>query len=107
MAEMAAIDLSMAQVAAGRAALGAYPLRDLPLRVVMKGRAEAVAGLALSPDEQQRRWAGLQTDLAGQSTQGQLIVAEESGHYIPYQQPGLVQMVIRDLLAQDEAEREP
>jgi pimeloyl-ACP methyl ester carboxylesterase len=91
LAELQAIEASMADVAAARtAAPSPQPFGDLPLVVLMKGHTESIQGLSLSAEEQQRRWHDLQSDLAGQSTRGQLIVAEDSGHNIPYQQPELV-----------------
>jgi pimeloyl-ACP methyl ester carboxylesterase len=100
LAEMQALETSMAQVADARAAAArAQPLQDLPLVVLMKGQAEAIPGLALSAQEQQDRWRALQSDLAGQSRQGQLIVAERSGHNIPYQQPDLVLAAIARVFA--------
>jgi pimeloyl-ACP methyl ester carboxylesterase len=108
LAELQLAETSMAEVAAARAARSssAYPLGDLPLVVLMKGRAESIPGLALPPDEQQARWLALQSDLAAQSTQGRLVVAEHSGHNIPYQQPELVTAAIFSLLSPGAAHAE-
>jgi pimeloyl-ACP methyl ester carboxylesterase len=99
--EMRAIEASFAEVAAARAARpGPRPLGDLPVVVLMKGHAEAVPGLALSAEEQQARWHMLQSDLAAQSSRGRLVVAEQSGHNIPYQQPELILGALLDVLVQ-------
>jgi pimeloyl-ACP methyl ester carboxylesterase len=44
-----------------------------------------------------RIWRGFQEDLAERSTPGELRVAEESGHFIQWDQPELVIQAIRDL----------
>ncbi len=44
-----------------------------------------------------RIWRGFQQDLAKRSTHGELRVAEESGHFIHWDQPELVIQAIRDL----------
>jgi pimeloyl-ACP methyl ester carboxylesterase len=44
-----------------------------------------------------RIWRGFQEDLAKRSTHGELRVAEESGHFIQWDQPELVIQAIRDL----------
>lgn len=43
-------------------------------------------------------WLALQRDLAGRSSEGRLIVAEKSGHYVHYEEPGLVVQAIRDVV---------
>jgi pimeloyl-ACP methyl ester carboxylesterase len=100
LAEMRLVETSMAQVAAARAiAPGPRPLGDLPVAVLMKGEADDVPGLSLSAEEQLRLWRELQEDLAAQSSRGSLIVAEQSGHNIPYQQPELVLEAMLGVLA--------
>jgi hypothetical protein len=100
LAEMRLVETSMAQVAAARAAArGPRPFGDLPVLALVKGQAEAAPGLSLSAEEQMRLWLDLQQDLVGQSSRGQLIVAEQSGHNIPYQQPELVLAAITRVLA--------
>lgn len=44
-----------------------------------------------------RIWRGFQEDLAKRSTQGQLRLAEQSGHMIPLDQPEVIVQAIRDL----------
>jgi len=44
-----------------------------------------------------RIWRGFQEDLAKRSTHGELSVANESGHFIQWDQPELVIQAIRDL----------
>jgi pimeloyl-ACP methyl ester carboxylesterase len=43
-------------------------------------------------------WLELQRDLAGRSSQGRLVIAEKSGHYVHYEEPGLVIQTIRDVV---------
>jgi pimeloyl-ACP methyl ester carboxylesterase len=54
------------------------------------------------PDEDFARleaaWHEMQVDLASRSLHGQLRRAEDSGHYIQIQQPGLVVTAIRDVM---------
>jgi pimeloyl-ACP methyl ester carboxylesterase len=108
LAEMRQVETSMAQVAAARAsAPGPHPLGDLPVVVLMKGKAESVPGLSLSAEEHMRLWRELQQDLAAQSSRGQLIVAEQSGHNIPYQQPELVLAALTRVLASARAADAP
>lgn len=108
LAEIQSVEAAMAEVTAARlAANSPHPLGDLPLVVLMKGHSEAIPGLALSAEEQQRRWLTLQTDLAAQSTQGELIVAEHSGHNLPYEQPELVLAAIRRLAPGVQADHDP
>lgn len=45
-----------------------------------------------------RIWRGFQEDLAKRSTRGELRIAEESGHFIHWDQPVLVIQAIRDLI---------
>jgi pimeloyl-ACP methyl ester carboxylesterase len=45
-----------------------------------------------------RIWRGFQKDLATRSTHGELRIAEESGHFIQWDQPGMVIQAIRDLI---------
>jgi pimeloyl-ACP methyl ester carboxylesterase len=97
--ELQGVEASMAQVAAARAALpGPQPLGDLPLVVLMKGQAESIVGVSLSAEGQQQVWLELQQDLTQQSSKGQLIVAERSGHNIPYTQPELVVAAVEQVL---------
>jgi pimeloyl-ACP methyl ester carboxylesterase len=97
-AEMQSLSLTLGEVAAARrAAPEPYPLGAVPLVVLMKGQSEVVPGLAMPVEEQQRVWLELQHDLAAQSSRGELIVAEHSGHNLPYQQPELVLAAIERL----------
>jgi pimeloyl-ACP methyl ester carboxylesterase len=76
---------------------GALP--DVPLVVLRHGRpwdfspdwpAEAVEEL----------WVELQTDLAGRSSTGRLVVAERAGHRIAEMRPDLVISAIKDVVTQ-------
>jgi pimeloyl-ACP methyl ester carboxylesterase len=64
-------------------------LGDLPLIVLQHGRREVMQTPELTElNEQTNR--ELQPRLAAQSTRGRLVVAEESGHAIQFEQPELV-----------------
>lgn len=73
-------------------------LGDIPLVVIQHGRVEPQMNEELTAvvEETNRR---LQAAVAAQSPQGRLIVAEESGHNIPYEQPEVVLAAIRDIVA--------
>ena len=80
-------------------------LGDLPVIVITRGigDAEEMGDLITSEasaDYWQARdelWIMMQTELANLSTNSQHWVAEESGHYIPYDQPVLIVDAIRQL----------
>jgi pimeloyl-ACP methyl ester carboxylesterase len=98
--ERLAIDAS---TDAMRAAAAASPLRPLPLVVLTHGRP-----FDWPPDapaaEIEALWLPLQEDLAALVPGGRLVVAEESGHFIPGDQPELVIAAIRQVV---DAAREP
>jgi pimeloyl-ACP methyl ester carboxylesterase len=76
---------------------------DIPLVVLTHGRPIAAQSFPNITPEQATRietlWLELQRDLAGRSSQGRLVVAEKSGHYVHYEEPGLVIQAIRDVVA--------
>jgi pimeloyl-ACP methyl ester carboxylesterase len=80
------------------AAAGA--LGDVPLTVIRHGRPDLFAQM---PPEQaaqaERVWQDLQAQLAGLSSNSQLLVAEHSGHAIQIGQPELVIESIRALVS--------
>ena len=53
----------------------------------------------LTPEENKQWWLGLQTELAALSTQGELVIADKSGHHIQLDQPNLVIDAIEQVLA--------
>lgn len=69
-------------------------LGDLPLTVISHGQLDANAvppslGQAVR-DEYEAVWQKLQAEITALSTRGRRIVAEESGHNIMFDQPGIV-----------------
>ena len=67
-------------------------LGALPLIVLRHGKPNPVdPGLPPELGQQMEQvWQELQAELAAQSSNGKLIVAEQSGHYIQLDQPELV-----------------
>jgi pimeloyl-ACP methyl ester carboxylesterase len=94
------VDASAAQM---REAAAASPLRPMPLAVLTHGRPwdwpRDYPAAAL-----EAVWLPLQEDLAALTPNGRLVVAEESGHFIPGDQPELVIEAIREVV---EAVRDP
>lgn len=88
--EYAAIDL-------GPAALhqpGGYgKLGNLPLVVIRRGKT------ATPPNDDDRAWQAAQEAMAKLSSRGVLMVAENSGHVIPYEQPQIVADAVAGILA--------
>jgi pimeloyl-ACP methyl ester carboxylesterase len=71
----------------------AGPLGDKPLTVLMRGKP-------ISDPTYWSAWQATQRTMAGLSSQGRLIVAEQSGHTIHLEQPDLVVASIRQTLEQ-------
>ena len=73
-----------------------HPLGDMPLIVVTSGRSEESGpdGKALE-DEHRREHAAI----ASMSRNGRLVVAAHSGHHVQLDEPDVVVMAIRDVLA--------
>jgi pimeloyl-ACP methyl ester carboxylesterase len=84
-------------------------LGDVPLIVLSHGKTQPMPGLSAEVNrEYEQTWQQLQSELTAQSTQGKHIVAEQSGHYIQFDQPELVIDAIREVVEavkheQDEA----
>jgi pimeloyl-ACP methyl ester carboxylesterase len=92
-AETASIFGSLAQVRAAQIT----SLGNIPLIVLYHGVADAPwPGMTL--EEYTQWWHTLQTELAALSPQGELIVADQSGHYIQLDQPDLVISAIEQVL---------
>jgi pimeloyl-ACP methyl ester carboxylesterase len=92
-------DASAAQM---REAAAASPLRPLPLVVLTHGRPwDWPLGY---PAALEAVWLPLQKELAALVPDGRLVVAEQSGHFIPGDQPELVIAAIQEVV---EAVRDP
>lgn len=72
---------------------GAYPLADLPLVVITRGRPDDDSDAAR--EERHRRDHAA---VAAMSRQGHQIISEGSGHHIPIEDPAIVVGAIRDIL---------
>lgn len=73
-------------------------LGNIPLIVLYRGIDDSPTP-GMTPEENQQRWFGLQTELAALSPQGKLVLAEQSGHHIQLDQPNLVIDAIEQVLA--------
>ena len=74
---------------------------DIPLVVLAHGRPIAHSFPNVTGEQASRiedLWLELQRDLAGRSSDGRSIIAEKSGHYVHYEEPGLVIQAIRDVV---------
>jgi pimeloyl-ACP methyl ester carboxylesterase len=102
-AEYDALDTSMAEVTANGS------LGDIPLVVLAHGRglgdvlpAEALEQLGLTPeilDQYEDIWRQLQEDHLSRSSNSTLIEAQDSTHYIYFDQPDLVVAAIHDMIS--------
>ena len=72
-------------------------LGDRPLVVIQHGRVQPQMNAELTGNvgETNQR---LQRAVVAQSTQGRLVIAEQSGHNIPFEQPELVLQAIREVV---------
>jgi pimeloyl-ACP methyl ester carboxylesterase len=92
-AEQDAIFESLEQVRAAHIT----SLGNIPLIVLYRGIEDSPTP-GLTPEENQQRWLALQTELAALSPQGQLVLADRSGHHIQLDQPELVIDAIEQVL---------
>jgi len=92
--EISAIKESLGQVKAMAARSSEPPLGDLPLTVVVHGKAED------STPQREKIGMEFQEDLAKSSTRGRLIIAQKSGHFIQADEPELVVDVVREMIHQ-------
>ena len=66
-------------------------LGDIPLIVISHGQPQDVPGMPADVNQAyEAAWQEMQREIAGMSTRGQQIIAQESGHMIHHQQPELV-----------------
>lgn len=70
-------------------------LGDVPLIVLSHGLADD------GQVQFEQEWTGMQRELAGLSSKGRQVIAEESGHYIQLDQPGLVIKAILEMAGFD------
>ena len=74
-------------------------LNNMPLAVIRHGVPDLFASLSPQESEQAESvWQESQERIARSSTIGQTIVAEESGHFIPIEQPEIVIDTIQEIL---------
>ena len=74
---------------------------DIPLVVVSHGRPIADVLPNITPEQVTRieaAWLELQRELASRSSQGRLVIAQKSGHYVQVEEPGLVVQAIREVV---------
>lgn len=84
-----------AEIYSGRKT-GAFPLGDLPLIVLMRGKSEYPdTDVGKQLNEERKR---MQVDLLHLSRNSKQIVAEDSGHHIQLDRPSLVVDAIREVL---------
>lgn len=101
-AEMASIPESHAQIRE----MQITSLGDIPMIVIQHGKYEPMQTPELTELNEQtnRRQQAL---MAGQSTRGRLVVAEESGHAIQYEQPEVVIDAIREVVESVTVTKQP
>jgi len=78
-------------------------LGNKPLTVITAGKSlgEQASGLSLGEATQKTlAWTEMQNDLVLKSSRGEHIIARESGHMIPHEQPEIIVEAIRKMVAQ-------
>lgn len=97
-AETADIELSFFEVREEKAALGKTPLMDTPLIVLTHQESTPPVGDMAKNYE---IWVDLHRELAAESTRGQQIIIENSGHFIAIDQPerviNAIQMMVESV----------
>ena len=91
-AEAQAMELSDAQVAA----IGS--MGDMPLIVYRHGKPMFGSYPPQEAEELEQKWQAFQEEIASQSSAGQVIVAEASGHTIQMDQPAIIIEAVQQLL---------
>ncbi len=95
----AAYEMNARLTESAKQAREAEPMPDVPLVVITHGIGDMFEGL--DPETAARAeevWRQLQNDLASRSSQGRLVVAGDSGHQIPVEQPEIVVEAIRQVI---------
>jgi pimeloyl-ACP methyl ester carboxylesterase len=83
----------------GTASMKPLEMDDLPLIVLSHGRADTTSGIDRAQQDQfEQEWSKMQTELTSLSSKSKQVIAEESGHYIQFDQPELVVESIIELL---------
>jgi hypothetical protein len=95
-AEQEAVEAIHAELAAAQIT----SLEDLPLVVLSHGQPMAMPGLTVEVNQAyEQLWQDLQGELAGLSSRGRLVMAQDSGHYIQLERPQLVVDAIAEVVA--------
>ena len=98
-AEFANLKQSLQQIKDDGGLLG-----DKPLTVIMAGKKRTIEefrGLLTQEEIDQHGdvfWPELQADLAAKSLRGKLIIAQNSGHEIPNEQPEIIVQAVREMI---------
>ena len=72
----------------------------MPLVVTSRGYWDRLPGFSKTENEQAwRAWQQMQSELAALSSNSFQVIAEESNHFIQFQQPQLVIKAIQDVVA--------
>ncbi len=75
---------------------------NLPLTVISAGQGPSSDGMSKEWKEYVQKfypaWMVLQKDLASRSSKGKLIIAEKSGHMIPFSQPDLIVEAVKEIV---------
>jgi pimeloyl-ACP methyl ester carboxylesterase len=66
---------------------------EKPLIIIRRGKT------ASPPSDQDEQWRKVQESMASLSTNSSLIVAEKSGHVVPYDEPAVVADAVKEVLA--------
>lgn len=75
-----------------------HTLPDIPLAVIARGRAESwPPGWPVA--ELERVWRDLESDLANRAPQGMFMIAQQSDHNIPGNQPQIIVSATRRVVA--------
>ena len=76
----------------------AAPLPDVPVVVITAAHCCETEALT-------RVWMELQKDLVRRSPQARQVMADSSGHYVPFDQPGLIVDALRDMVSSIRAKK--
>ena len=71
---------------------------DTPLIVIRHGKPMFGSLSPQAAEEMERKWQAFQEEIARQSSAGQIIVAEASGHAIQGEQPAIIVEAVQQLL---------